>query len=254
MCSREPVKSWTVADAGAFLGEQGWFAGQPQWFQNAVLDRASIRAFEPGSVICRPGEPAIGVFGVLEGQVNFVWPAPDGQEVFYNFVPPRGFFGHGSCLDGHVHLMNAVAPRATRTLYLSVDAFEDLGRAHPESFRCWATQVTEMYRGMFQTFIDAKAFEARQRVHRSLQALAQRAGEETPDGVELNVRLTQSEFASYVGVTRQYVSRFIGELRDMGILEWGGNRIVVRDTEALQALTRFEPTPGQVAAGALSAP
>jgi len=254
MCSRESVKSWTMADAGAMLREHGWFADQPQWFQDGVLERGSIRAFEAGAVICRPGEPPAGVFGVLHGQVNFVWPAPDGQEVFYNFVPPRGFFGHGSCLDRHAYLMKAVAPRATRTLYLSIEAFEDLGRARPESFRCWAAQVTEMYRGMFQTFIDAKAFEARLRVHRSLQSLAQRAGEETPAGVELNVRLTQAEFASYVGVTRQYVSRFIGELRDMGILEWGGSRIVVRDPHGLRALTRFEFAPGQTPEGALCAP
>ena len=79
-----------------------------------------------------------------------------------------------------------------------------------------------------------------------------RAGEPAADGVELNVRLTQAEFASYVGVTRQYVSRFIGELREMGILEWGGNRIVVRNPAALRTLTRYEPAPGQSPAGAVS--
>jgi CRP-like cAMP-binding protein len=247
-----PMKTMSIAEAGDLLRGQGWFAEQPVWFQDAVLDRSTVRFFEAGSTLCRPGTPPVGVFGVLEGQVNFVWPAPDGQEVFYNFVPPRGFFGHGSCLDRQAHLMIAVTPRATQALFLSVEAFEDLGREHPESFRCWAAQVTEMYRGMFQTFIDAKAFEARQRVHRALQVLALKAGGPSADGVELNVRLTQAEFASYVGVTRQYVSRFIGELREMGILEWGGNRIVVRNPAALRALTRYEPAPGQFPAGAVS--
>lgn len=251
---KAPPRVWTVASAGEFLRQGGWFADQPAWFQDGVLSRSIVREVDAGSILCHPGTPPFGVFAVLEGQVNFVWPDPDGRDVFYNFVPPRGFFGHGSCLDGRAHLMKAVTPRQTQALFLSAEGFEDLGRERPESFRCWAAHVTAMYRGMFQTFIDAKAFEARQRVHRALLTLVQRVGEPTESGgIELTVRITQAEFASYVGVTRQYVSRFIGELREMGILEWGGSRILLRSPEALRELARFDTRPGQSVTGGLSA-
>ena len=53
------------------------------------------------------------------------------------------------------------------------------------------------------------------------------------DGIRLKVKLTQSDFASLVGVTRQYASRFIGELRAAGVLEWRGSMIAVKDVTRL---------------------
>lgn len=56
------------------------------------------------------------------------------------------------------------------------------------------------------------------------------------DGIRLKVKLTQSDFASLVGVTRQYASRFIGELRAAGVLEWRGSIIAVKDVTRLSEL------------------
>ncbi|MFO1089725.1 MAG: Crp/Fnr family transcriptional regulator [Hyphomicrobiales bacterium] len=242
------IPGWSVQSAAQVLRSKGWFSQQPQWFQDGVIERATLKEFHAGGVVCRAGDAPMGAHAVVEGQVNFVWPSPDGQEIFYNFIPPAGWFGHGSCIDGEPYLMNAVTPRRTVMLFLARDRFEDLGKAHPEAFRCWATQVTDMYRGVFQSFIDAKAFEARQRVPRALLVLARKAGERVGDSVELNVRLTQAEFASFVGVTRQYASRFIGELREAGILDWGASRIVIRNLPALAEMA--DPRRGAATSGA----
>jgi len=56
------------------------------------------------------------------------------------------------------------------------------------------------------------------------------------DGIRLKVKLTQSDFASLVGVTRQYASRFISELRAAGVLEWRGSMISVKDVTRLSEL------------------
>jgi Crp-like helix-turn-helix domain len=45
-----------------------------------------------------------------------------------------------------------------------------------------------------------------------------------------------SDFASLVGVTRQYASRFIGELRAAGVLEWRGSMISVKDVSRLSEM------------------
>ena len=61
-------------------------------------------------------------------------------------------------------------------------------------------------------------------------------GQPCGDGIRLKVKLTQSDFASLVGVTRQYASRFIGELRAAGVLEWRGSMISVKDVTRLSEL------------------
>lgn len=66
--------------------------------------------------------------------------------------------------------------------------------------------------------------------------LATRVGQPCGDGVRLKVKLTQSDFASLVGVTRQYASRLIGELRAAGVLEWRGSMISVKDVSRLSEM------------------
>jgi CRP/FNR family transcriptional regulator, cyclic AMP receptor protein len=230
------MSEWTIERAGEFLREGRWFAQQPEDFCMAVLSRSDIRTYEAHQRICHNGDPPSGVYAVLEGQVNLVAEREPGASLFYNFLEPGSWFGPGNCLDREPFLLDAVAVHHTVMLHFPLPAFDAVLEERPAYYRCWALILTEAYRTTLGQYLDSKTFEARRRVNQELLMLATRVGQPHGDGVRLKVKLTQSDFASLVGVTRQYASRFIGELRAAGVLEWRGSMISVKDVSRLSEM------------------
>ncbi len=201
-----------------------------------MLSRSEIRTYGAHQRICQNGSPPSGVYAVLEGQVNLVAEREPGASLFYNFLEPGSWFGQGNCLDREPFLLDAVTPHRTVVLHFPLSDFDDVLEQHPAYYRCWALILTEAWRTTLGHYLDSKTFEARRRVNQELLLLATRVGQPCGDGIRLKVKLTQSDFASLVGVTRQYASRFIGELRAAGVLEWRGSIIAVKDVTRLSEL------------------
>ncbi|HEX3216780.1 MAG TPA: Crp/Fnr family transcriptional regulator [Aestuariivirgaceae bacterium] len=230
------MSEWTIERAGEFLRHGRWFAQQPEEFCAAVLSRSAIRTFEAHQRICHKGDPPSGVYSVLEGQVNLVAEREPGASLFYNFIEPGSWFGQGNCLDRQPVLLDAVAAQRSVVLHFPLAEFDAVLERHPAYYRCWALMLSEAWRTTLGQYLDSKAFEARRRVNQELLTLATRVGQPYGDGIRLKVRLTQSDFASLVGVTRQYASRFIGELRAAGVIDWRGSMIAVKDVSRLSEM------------------
>ncbi|HHO52529.1 MAG TPA: Crp/Fnr family transcriptional regulator [Deltaproteobacteria bacterium] len=79
------------------------------------------------------------------------------------------------------------------------------------------------------------------RVASALLQLVEPFGVRDSRGIIINLRLTHRELAGLVGSTRETVSAILSELRRAGVLQIEGKRVVLLDTDALQA--RAEP-PG----------
>lgn len=54
--------------------------------------------------------------------------------------------------------------------------------------------------------------------------------------------LTQAEIADFVGLSIVHTNRSLQELRATGFVTWQGNRIVIRNWDALAELADFDPT------------
>lgn len=51
--------------------------------------------------------------------------------------------------------------------------------------------------------------------------------------LEINLPYNRNELADYLGVSRPSMSRELGRMRDEGLIEFEGRRIVLKDIEAL---------------------
>lgn len=60
-------------------------------------------------------------------------------------------------------------------------------------------------------------------------------GEKTAEGIRVDLPLNREEMGSYAGLSRETFTRKLGEFRDLGYLEFSGNRIVIiKDEKALR--------------------
>ena len=72
------------------------------------------------------------------------------------------------------------------------------------------------------------------RLAKKLLELAASHGVPRPDGVLLDLPLTQEELANMLGVTRESVNRHLSSLRRQGAVSREGRRFLIRDAEALR--------------------
>jgi CRP-like cAMP-binding protein len=71
------------------------------------------------------------------------------------------------------------------------------------------------------------------RVARLVRELAELYGTDVGGSAVIGLDLTQLELGSFVGVTRATAERALRQLREAGLLETGGRRLVVRDQAGL---------------------
>ncbi len=78
----------------------------------------------------------------------------------------------------------------------------------------------------------------RARVARMLLMLADQHGRGKQSGIEIDLKLTQEEFADMLGVTRQSLNRELKALEKLAVLSISYSRITLRDLPALQEMAR----------------
>lgn len=81
------------------------------------------------------------------------------------------------------------------------------------------------------------------RVARWLRELADRDGEESPEGVVIRQRPTHQEIAGLIGTSRETVSRALSELAHRGHIDVSGKRILLRRSFLVEAERRGQATP-----------
>jgi CRP-like cAMP-binding protein len=74
----------------------------------------------------------------------------------------------------------------------------------------------------------------------ALRQLCDREGVATPEGVRVDLALTHRDLASIAGVSRETVTRVLGQLLQADLVKTVDRRFIVRDPEALTEVEGLE--------------
>ncbi len=67
-------------------------------------------------------------------------------------------------------------------------------------------------------------------------------GQPTPDGVRVDLKLSQEEWGDLVGTTRESINKQMRAWADAGLIEVEKGFITIRDEEGLESLARYSNT------------
>jgi len=76
-------------------------------------------------------------------------------------------------------------------------------------------------------------------VARRLLDLAERFGKETPEGVKVELPLSQEELASWCGASRESTVKALRTLREVGALTTGRRQVTLHDVDGLRRHARL---------------
>lgn len=155
---------------------------------------------------------------------------PEGQGVDVAFVGREGAIG-GIVSNGDVPAYASAVVRIggpflrIKTSALEQTKLESIGLRH------WFSRYADcLLAQVFQTSACNAMHTIRQRVAKMILAGLARNG-------ETEFRMTQDQLADMLGVGRTFISRVLGSLRQDGIVETGRGVLIIKDLQALRALS-----------------
>jgi CRP/FNR family cyclic AMP-dependent transcriptional regulator len=180
---------------------------------------------EAGEIFFTPGEDLERLYVLKEGRVRVYKTGPEGQEVMLEVVRAGSVFGEMALTAQRLRDSYAVAEEPSVVFSLRREELEDLIRGNAEVGFRLVRSLGEQLR----------------RCERRLEDVA------SAEGYLVPTRYTHEQLASMMGANRVSVSRAFAELRQRGLVERKGRRIVVKDLEALGRAAQDESRGRRIA-------
>jgi len=203
------------------------------------LAAASTLANHPAhAVIFQKGDPGSSMMAVLRGRVKICARSADGKELVLNILGKDGLFGEIALLDGEPRTADAVALEETDLLVLERSKFTPILAENPDialrllGLLCKRLRLTNEY------LEDALFLEAPSRLAHSLLRLVPTFGKTVPDGVLLDVKLSQQQLANLVGISRESVNKQLKEWERDGLISLAKGIVTLRDPHSLEQVAR----------------
>jgi len=210
-----------------------FFASLSDQELEVLAESLGKRTFGKGMIIFHKGSPGQTMYIIESGKVRIFILSESGQEISVNIYGPGDVFGELALLDGLPRSAGAVAMEKTVTFNLHRDDF----LRHLEVCPRMARSIMEVLstRVRYTTdYAESLAFlDVYGRVAAKLLELSDRYGVQK-EGIEIELRLTQAELASWVGTSRESVNKVLGTFRDYGLIEVEGQRITILDRPGLK--------------------
>lgn len=192
------------------------------------------REFPRGAVLMYEGEPGERVMLLEQGRVKVTRIEPGGHEILLSIRDPGDILGELSFFDGRERVASIAALESVRVVVVASSAF----RAHLERTPRIAVALLGMLTTRFrEATIKRSQFAAADTIGRlaaRLLELSDRYGTSCPEGVEIELGLSQEELAAWTAASRAGVAKALQTLRELGWIETHRRRIVVREPRRLQ--------------------
>ena len=211
----------------------------------SALDRESLeqlshllhpRRFASGQPVFLQGDPGDEMFLLLEGRIRISCESLSGREVTLAMMADGGFFGDMALLDGEPRSASAYAENACSALVLRRTEFYEFLDGSPQSARQLLAFLSRRLREANDKIQDLALLTVRQRLAAVLVDLALKDGEEHTNGIMLAKTVNHRVLAGLLGTSRETVSRMAAELREAGLIEQHGRRVLVKNIDGLRLL------------------
>lgn len=215
-----------------------FFRGLSEEELEEIRKIAIRRSYRKRSVVFVEGGDKEAVFFIRKGMAKTFKTDENGHEQIVSILGPGDMFPHIGLFNDHPYPATAEVLTDAVLLAIPVRDFERLLVRLPQIaikvLRVMSGKIEELQLKLQQM----AGNDVQDRVHAFLLQLAERHGRMTEAGVAIRIPMTNQEFASAVGTSRETVNRYLNHLRKQGLLESDRQGYLIKDFEALLNLVR----------------
>lgn len=227
------MKAPVNVDKAAFLARFQLF-GSLEPSELVQLGRlAAFRRYEANHFVFRKGEPGGGMHAIVAGKVKLSSFADDGREAIIGLLGAGEVFGELAMLDGGMRNSDAVIVEPAMLLTLKREDFLPFLTQQPELSVKLMLALCQRLRSAYESLDELRFHSVPSRLAKKLLHFADKHGKETPDGILIDIRLTQDELGNHVGATRESVNKLLRQWRKEGIIAFIRGRTLIKGMTAL---------------------
>lgn len=218
------------------------FPGDAVWLKGAVavedlfaeLARGGAEVlFRKGQILFVEGMPASTLFIVLSGRVKVVRTAPDGREQILHLLGRGEAIAVVPFFDRGPYPATAEVVEDARLRCIHWERFDAMVRENAQLLWQVNRHLASRLRNAREQIARLGLHDATARVAALLLDLAAEHGRPVEGGVTIELDLTRRELGSFIGLSRETVTRVLSDFKRSGVVEVAGNTIVIRDRERL---------------------
>ena len=200
----------------------------------------SAAAYPKDAILFLEQQPARGVFVLCQGEAKLSMSSSDGKTTIIRLAKSGEILGLHAVLSGTTYEATAETLRACQVLFVYRTEFLRFIANNAEANQNTIRQLTVQYQAACEQL---RTVTLATSPHQKLAKLL--LDWPAPDrgakgGTRIKMPLTQEEMAECIGVTRETVSRTLGEFKDRHLISIQGSSFVIPNRAALQACVTFE--------------
>jgi CRP/FNR family transcriptional regulator, cyclic AMP receptor protein len=216
------------------LAASSVLGGLPRSEIEALAGHAHARTFARGAVVCRRGDTSDTLFVVTAGRVKVSIVTSEARDITLNFLGPGDLIGEIAVLDGGARTADVTALEKTEAMLLHRrDLMPVLLRNPPVLLEIIGVLCEKLRHA--SALVEDSSLALSRRMAAAVHRLSQQHGRKRGEEIVIDLRLSQSELATYAGLSRENVNRQLALLRDRHVIRMEDHKLVVIDEAALLA-------------------
>lgn len=217
---------------------EGFLEGLSREETEALRAVGRRRAYGRNVTVFHEGDEGGPVVVLLRGHVKLVMVSETGREAIVAVRGPGDLLGELAAIDDRPRSTTVTTVEPVELLVIARSDFSALLEERPRI----ALVILRLVAGRLR-YADAQQaqFATHDLVGRLAQRLVElcdRFGKYGENGIEIELPLSQEELGSWIGASREGVSKAFQVLRSLEVVETGRRRVTVLDREALERHAR----------------
>ncbi len=215
------------------------FSGLGERELDLLLAVTTTRRLKAKDVLFRKGDAGNQLYAVLSGRLKILAAGADGKEVMFRINGPGEVIGEIALMDSNPRSATVVAIEACELLTLHRRDLIPFLEKHPKVTIELAGILAARLRTLSEHTEDALFLTLPSRLAKMLLQLSATYGQQTSDGILIDIRLPQQDLADLVGTTRESVNKQLRSWEEEGLVKLERTRITIIEQSGLEASARF---------------
>ncbi len=197
---------------------------------------AAKKTFAKGESLFTEGEKADGFYLLASGAVKLCKISPDGKEKVLHFVHPMETFAEAAFFGDGAYPAEAKALEKGEALFFPKDAFMGLLERNPRFSLNLIVSLSLLLRRFARQIEELSFAEVPSRLAAYLIELAARKSTSFQGKTYLDLEMKKGELASHIGTVSETLSRTLKKLKEDGVIDVDGSRVIIHDIDRLKRL------------------
>lgn len=203
-----------------------------------IADISMLRTYHNKSHVFMEGEERHSVYFINKGMVKIYKIDGQGNEYILAFLKKGEMFPHSGFFEQTPYPGTAEIVAESELCVIPIKEFEKIMLSHPQISIKIMRVMGQKIRELQAKLQELSSKDVHYRLYALVLRLADEYGEETPEGIHVKIKLSNSDMALMAGTTRETVNRFLNKLKKEGVLSPDTKSMIIMDKDALEQWMR----------------